>query len=38
MAIGGGIVCDISGFAASCFMRGIDFGFISTTSTLPGGC
>ncbi|MBK8809093.1 MAG: 3-dehydroquinate synthase [Bacteroidales bacterium] len=31
LAIGGGIVCDISGFAASCFMRGIDFGFISTT-------
>lgn len=31
LAIGGGIVCDIAGFAASVFLRGIDFGFISTT-------
>ncbi|NLK81687.1 MAG: 3-dehydroquinate synthase [Bacteroidales bacterium] len=31
LAIGGGIVCDIAGFAASIFMRGIAFGFISTT-------
>lgn len=31
LAIGGGIVCDIAGFVASIFMRGIDFGFISTT-------
>jgi len=31
LGIGGGIVCDITGFAASIFMRGIDFGFVSTT-------
>ena len=31
LGIGGGIVCDITGFAASVFMRGIDFGFVSTT-------
>ena len=31
VGIGGGIVCDVTGFAASVFMRGIDFGFISTT-------
>jgi len=31
LGIGGGIVCDISGFVASIFMRGIDFGFVSTT-------
>ncbi len=31
LAVGGGIVCDIGGFAASVFMRGIEFGFISTT-------
>ena len=30
-AIGGGIVCDVAGFAASTFMRGIDFGFVPTT-------
>lgn len=30
-AIGGGIVCDLAGFAASTFMRGIDFGFVPTT-------
>ena len=29
--IGGGIVSDITGFAASIFMRGLDFGFVSTT-------
>lgn len=29
--IGGGIVSDISGFAASIFMRGIRFGFVSTS-------
>lgn len=29
--IGGGIVCDIAGFAASTFLRGLDFGFVSTT-------
>ena len=31
LGIGGGIVCDITGFAASVFMRGLRFGFISTT-------
>ena len=31
LAIGGGIVCDIAGFAASTFMRGLDFGFVPTT-------
>jgi 3-dehydroquinate synthase len=29
--IGGGIVCDVAGFAASIYMRGIPFGFVSTT-------
>lgn len=31
VGIGGGIVCDIVGFAASVFMRGLKFGFVSTT-------
>lgn len=31
LAIGGGIVCDTAGFVASTYMRGIDFGFVSTT-------
>lgn len=31
IAIGGGIVCDIGGFAASVYMRGIPFAFVSTT-------
>ena len=31
LGIGGGIVCDVAGFAASIFMRGIKFGFVSTT-------
>ncbi|MFC1891812.1 3-dehydroquinate synthase [Thermodesulfobacteriota bacterium] len=31
VGIGGGIVCDIAGFAASTYMRGIGFGFVSTT-------
>jgi len=31
LAIGGGIVCDVGGFAASVYMRGIPFGFVSTT-------
>ena len=29
--IGGGIVCDITGFAASTYLRGLRFGFVSTT-------
>jgi 3-dehydroquinate synthase len=31
IGIGGGIVCDVTGFAASTFMRGLPFGFVSTT-------
>lgn len=31
VGIGGGIVCDVTGFVASTFMRGIPFGFVSTT-------
>ena len=31
LAIGGGIVTDIAGFAASTYMRGLQFGFVSTT-------
>jgi len=31
LAVGGGIVCDIAGFAASIYLRGIEFGFISST-------
>ncbi|MBN2611584.1 MAG: 3-dehydroquinate synthase [Bacteroidales bacterium] len=31
VAFGGGIVCDVAGFAASVFMRGLRFGFVSTT-------
>ncbi len=31
LAIGGGIVTDIAGFVASTYMRGVRFGFISTT-------
>ena len=31
VAIGGGIVCDIAGFVASTFLRGIKFSFIPTT-------
>ena len=31
VGIGGGIVCDIAGFAASTYMRGLKFGFVSST-------
>lgn len=31
VGVGGGIVCDITGFVASIFMREIGFGFVSTT-------
>ena len=31
LAVGGGIVTDVAGFAASTYMRGVDFGFVSTT-------
>jgi 3-dehydroquinate synthase len=29
--IGGGVVCDLTGFVASIYMRGIGFGFVSTS-------
>lgn len=31
LAVGGGVVCDLAGFLASVYMRGIRFGFVSTT-------
>ncbi len=31
LGIGGGIVTDVAGFVASTYMRGLDFGFVSTT-------
>ena len=31
VGVGGGIVCDVAGFAASVYMRGLPFGFVSTT-------
>lgn len=31
VAVGGGLVCDIAGFAASTYLRGISFGFVPTT-------
>lgn len=31
LGVGGGIVCDIAGFAASTFLRGMHFGFVSTS-------
>ena len=31
LGIGGGIVCDITGFVASIYMRGIPFAFVSTS-------
>lgn len=31
LGIGGGIVTDVAGFAASTYMRGLEFGFISTS-------
>jgi 3-dehydroquinate synthase len=31
VGIGGGIVCDITGFAASTYMRGLGFGYVATT-------
>jgi len=31
VGIGGGVVCDITGFVAATFKRGVDFGFIATT-------
>ena len=31
VGIGGGVVCDIAGFVASTFMRGLRFGFVATS-------
>jgi len=31
VGIGGGVVCDMSGFIASTYMRGVKFGFVSST-------
>ena len=31
VGIGGGVVCDLTGFAASTYMRGLDFGFVATS-------
>lgn len=31
LAIGGGLVCDVAGYVASTYMRGIRFGFVSST-------
>ncbi len=31
VGIGGGIVCDVTGFVASTFLRGLDFGLVPTT-------
>jgi len=31
VGIGGGVVCDLAGFVASTFMRGVCFGFVATT-------
>ena len=31
VGIGGGIVCDVAGFAASTYLRGIRFGFVAST-------
>lgn len=31
LAVGGGIVTDVAGFAAATYMRGLSFGFVSTT-------
>ena len=31
LGIGGGIVCDVTGFAASTYLRGVDFGYVPTT-------
>lgn len=31
IGVGGGVVCDITGFVASTYMRGLRFGFVATT-------
>ncbi len=31
VAVGGGVVCDVAGFAASTYLRGLEIGFVPTT-------
>ncbi len=31
LGIGGGVVCDIAGFVATTYLRGVEFGFVSTS-------
>jgi 3-dehydroquinate synthase len=31
LGVGGGIVCDVAGFVASTYLRGLEFGFVATT-------
>lgn len=31
VGVGGGVTCDITGFVASTYMRGVEFGFVPTT-------
>jgi 3-dehydroquinate synthase len=31
VAVGGGVVCDVAGFVASTYMRGVRFGFVATS-------
>jgi 3-dehydroquinate synthase len=31
VGVGGGVVCDAAGFAASTYLRGLEFGFVATT-------
>jgi len=31
IGIGGGVVCDLAGFVASTYMRGVEFGFVATS-------
>ena len=31
VAVGGGIACDLAGFAAATYLRGVEFGFVPTT-------
>ena len=31
VGVGGGVVCDITGFVASTYLRGLKFGFVPTT-------